>query len=193
MTKAVDEVHGDGRDAASGQAFDVDLYVPALLTNLANALTSQGSTFYRENFGVGLTDWRIMYRLAAAPGITAHQICLASMIDKGVVSRSIFWLEQQGIVVVENDTADARRRRLWLSQAGHELCARMSAVALARERNFVSVLSEAELATLTGLLRRLIGNLDAFSLPVPIPPGRAAPPQAPKRKAGKAVPEPHDP
>jgi len=185
VTNAAGTARDTDPDRASDRIFNSDDYVPALLAVLSNALTSNGSTFYRGNFGVGLTDWRIMHRLAAEPGATAHQICARSMLDKGVVSRSIAWMEEQGIVVVENDAVDARRRRIALSRAGHDLFEQMSAVALAREENFIAVLSDAERATLIGLLKRLIGNLDAFSRPVPMPSRRPAAVQAPKRKAAR--------
>ncbi|GJE59296.1 MarR family winged helix-turn-helix transcriptional regulator [Methylobacterium trifolii] len=149
---------------------DPDVYVPALLTDLTNNLTNNASLFYRQNFGVGLTDWRIMYRLSTEPWVTAHRISTASALDKSVVSRSVAWMEKRGLVSVHGDAGDARRRLIALTPAGRDLHDRITVVALQRERNFLSVLSEAETETLIDLIGRLRGNLRAFSKPVAIPP-----------------------
>lgn len=165
---------------------DPKVYVPALLTMLSNTLTNNASIFYRHHFGVGLTDWRIMYRLASQPWITANRICELSALDKAVVSRSIAWMENRGLVLVEGDEKDARRRLLALSPAGLDLHDRITVVALERERNFLAALSEAEVAETIRLLTKLVANLGAFSAPVTIPPERvapdgSAPPSSPRR------------
>ena len=165
---------------------DPQVYVPALLTQLSNTLTNNASIFYRHHFGVGLTDWRIMYRLASEPWITAHRICAVSALDKAVVSRSIAWMESRGLVLIQGDAKDARRRLLALSPAGLDLHARITVVALERERNFLAGLTEAEVDETIRLLTKLVKNLDAFSTPVAIPPQKvaadgSAPPTSPRR------------
>ncbi|TXM69510.1 winged helix-turn-helix transcriptional regulator [Methylobacterium sp. WL120] len=165
---------------------DPKVYVPALLTLLSNTLTNNASIFYRQHFGVGLTDWRIMYRLASDPWITAHRICELSALDKAVVSRSIAWMESRGLVLIRGDAEDARRRLLALSPAGLDLHDRITVVALQRERNFLAALKEDEVAETIRLLTKLVDNLGAFSTPVAIPPQRvapieSAPPTSPRR------------
>ncbi|KAB1070671.1 MarR family winged helix-turn-helix transcriptional regulator [Methylobacterium planeticum] len=157
---------------------DPQVYVPALLTTLSNSLTRNASTFYRRHFGVGITDWRIMYRLSSEPWVTAHHICNAAQLDKGVVSRSLAWMETRGLVLVRGDETDARRRLVALSPAGLDLHGRITKVALERERNFLAPLSEEERAATVRLLTKLIGNLRAFSKPVAIPPAAPAPAKA---------------
>lgn len=166
---------------------DPKIYVPALLTVLSNTLTNNASIFYRHHFGVGLTDWRIMYRLASEPWITANRICEVSVLDKAVVSRSIAWMESRGLVTVKADAKDARRRLLALSPAGLDLHDRITVVALERERNFLAGLSPDEVQETIRLLSKLVDNLQAFSTPVAIPPqtiapGETAPPASPRRR-----------
>ena len=178
----------ESRDAGGRETAMVDpkVYVPALLTLLSNTLTNNASIFYRQHFGVGLTDWRIMYRLASEPWITAHRICELSALDKAVVSRSIAWMESRGLVLIRGDAKDARRRLLALSPAGLDLHDRITVVALERERNFLAALNADEVAEAIRLLTKLADNLDAFSTPVAIPPQRfapdeTAPPTSPRR------------
>ncbi|WP_132255274.1 MarR family winged helix-turn-helix transcriptional regulator [Methylobacterium segetis] len=178
------------REPASGAAerdtIDPDIYVPALLTTLSNNLTRTASTFYRRHFGVGITDWRIMYRLASEPWVTAHHICNAAQLDTGVVSRSLAWMEKRGLVLVRGDETDARRRLVALSPAGHDLHDRITVVALERERNFLSALTNEETEAAIRLLRKLIGNLRAFQKPVAIPPPRVAAGPIPDEAPGEA-------
>src|ERR1700712_460185 len=125
---------------------DPQAYVPALLTTLSNSLTRNASTFYRRHFGVGITDWRIMYRLSPEPGVTAHHICNAAHLDKGVVSRSLAWMEKRGLVLVRGDEKDARRRLVALPPPGLGLAGRDPQVRPERERNFPVPLTEEERA-----------------------------------------------
>lgn len=164
---------------------DNGAYIPALLTSLSNTLTADGSSFYRRNFGIGITDWRLLRTLASEPWISAQRVCMATGLDKGVVSRSVAWLEESGLILVRGDERDARVRLLALSREGSELHARMTRVARARERNFLEVLSAHEITQLVGLLGRLARNVDAFSKPVPIPPSRGRPPGEGDAAAGE--------
>src|SRR5207237_1093820 len=39
---------------------DLDRYVPAFITFIANKLSNSATVFYQKNFGVNVTEWRIM-------------------------------------------------------------------------------------------------------------------------------------
>ncbi|MGU3540193.1 MarR family winged helix-turn-helix transcriptional regulator [Methylobacterium sp. A54F] len=191
MGRPIKAMRGEDPGSEASDVIDPDLYVPALLTTLSNSLTRNASTFYRRNFGVGITDWRIMYRLASEPWVTAHAICSAAHLDKGVVSRSLAWMEKRGLVIVRGDERDARRRLIALSPAGQDLHDRITQVALERERNFLAALSRDEVETVVRLLSKMMGGLRGFSKPVAIPPERVALPAAavkPARARAAAAP-----
>ena len=61
--------------AHEGQTLDLDRYVPAFITFIANKLSNSATAFYQRNFGVNVTEWRIMSLLAIEPGIQASRIC----------------------------------------------------------------------------------------------------------------------
>ena len=46
------------RRAPEGQTLDLERYVPALITFIANKLTHGSSSLYRKHFGVGVIEWR---------------------------------------------------------------------------------------------------------------------------------------
>ena len=66
-----------------GPTLDLDRYVPAFVTFIANKLSNSATVFYQRNFGVNVTEWRIMSLLAIEPGIPASRICNVIGFDKG--------------------------------------------------------------------------------------------------------------
>ena len=69
--------------ADDGPLLDLDRYVPAFITFIANKLSNSATGFYQRNFGVNVTEWRIMSLLAIEPGIPASRICSVIGFDKG--------------------------------------------------------------------------------------------------------------
>ena len=138
---------------------DLDNYAPALLTFLANKLTVGANALYRERFGVGITEWRVMALLAIEAPITAARICQVIGLDKAPVSRTLASLEAAGLVRVKLDGSDARRRPVALTASGRRLHDRIIKLALAREAQLLECLNVAERRTLLRLLNRLHANL----------------------------------
>src|ERR1700753_220947 len=85
-------------DRTSSKGLDLNNYVPAFLTHLANKMSSSASTVYRHRFGIGITDWRIMALLAVAPGIPAGRIGEVIGLDKAAISRSVRDMAVLGLV-----------------------------------------------------------------------------------------------
>jgi hypothetical protein len=70
-------------DAGKGPMLDLDRYVPAFVTFIANKLSNSATAFYQRNFGVNVTEWRIMSLLAIEPGIQASRICHVIGFNRG--------------------------------------------------------------------------------------------------------------
>jgi predicted transcriptional regulator len=86
-----------------GPTLDLDRYVPAFITFIANKLSNSATAFYQRQFGVNVTEWRIMSLLAIEPGIPASRICHVIGFDKGPVSRTLAGLEKRGLVSIRTD------------------------------------------------------------------------------------------
>lgn len=149
-----------------GPVLDLDRYVPGLLTFLANKLSRSASALYQREFGVNVTEWRIMSQLAIEPGIPASRICQVIGFDKGPVSRSLAAMEAKGILTIGVDRADARRRVIALTPEGQSLHDRIIAVALERERRLLACLGEADREQLIASLSALHDNLPAVNRPI---------------------------
>ena len=95
----------------SAHALNLDNYVPAYLTYLAGKISNSASATYRPQFGIGITDWRIMALLATEPWISAGRVCDVIGLDKGAVSRSVRGMKSAGIVDLQRGGYDRSGKR----------------------------------------------------------------------------------
>lgn len=140
---------------------DLDRYVPAFLTWIANKLSRGASQHYLSVFDVGIETWRCMVLLAVQGAISAQQVSRIIGMDKSSVSRCFKGMQAKGLITMTLDDTDGRLRIAKLTPKGRKLHDEILGIALERERAFLSVLSAAERDTLLGLLRRLHENLPA--------------------------------
>lgn len=149
-------------DAAPARAtvLDLDRYVPALLTFVANKLSRSATATYQRRFGVNVTAWRIMSLLAIEPDIPARRICQVIGFDKGPVSRTLATMAARGLVSVRPDPKDRRSHIIALTSDGRAKHDQIIVVALERERRLLDCLDAHEQDTLIRLLAHIHANLD---------------------------------
>src|SRR3954464_4002803 len=149
--------------AETGPTLDLDRYVPAIITFIANKLSNSATAFYQRQFGVNVTEWRIMSLLAIEPGIPASRICSVIGFDKGPVSRTLALMKKRRLIAIESDPRDGRSHSISLTSKGRAAHDEVIFAALDRERRLLSCLDEQEQDMLIGLLRRLHDNLGAVT------------------------------
>lgn|SRR3954465_6553368 len=154
-------------------------YVPALINFLANKLAAGASSSYRREFGVGVTEWRILSKLASEDACTAQQICQYFDLDKGLVSRTLKSLAENGSVTVVDQGGG--RRVIVMTKPGRALHDRIIELALDREEVLLACLAPHEVETLIDLLGRLLAQTSAVNA-VQV----RKPPAARKRKGDPA-------
>ncbi|MGY8666083.1 MarR family transcriptional regulator [Bradyrhizobium sp. UFLA05-109] len=147
----------------AGPTLDLERYVPAFITFIANKLSNSATAFYQREFGVNVTEWRIMSLLAIEPGIPASRICQVIGFDKGPVSRTLASLDKRGLVTIRSDPNDGRTHSISLTAKGRATHDKVIVAAFARERRLLSCLSKDEQEVLIDLLRRLHENLGAVT------------------------------
>jgi len=140
---------------------DMTRYVPALINHLSNKLSRGASVLYRERYGIGIIEWRILAQLGSSPGSTARAICDRTALDKAAVSRSFGVLYQLGFITFPKDMG-RRDQIARLTPSGRRLHDRIMEVALDREERFLAPLSSAERRTLVKLLNRLYEHVDTI-------------------------------
>ncbi|MDB5618017.1 MarR family transcriptional regulator [Tardiphaga sp.] len=151
------------KHAAPGQLLDLERYVPAFVTFIANKLSRSATAFYQKRFGVNVTEWRIMSLLAIEPGIPASRICHVIGFDKGPVSRTLALLQGRGLVAINTDPNDGRSHAIALTAKGKATHDVVIVAALEREQKLLSCLDAGEREVLIDLLRRIHSNLGAVT------------------------------
>jgi DNA-binding MarR family transcriptional regulator len=178
MPRPVKTRHASVAAAPCGPVLDLNEHVPTRVAVLANHLSRGASRFYRERYGIGVVEWRLMMFIGHAGETRANSICSETDLDKGAVSRGLGVLQRRGIVTVKEDGEDNRRNKVALTAKGRALHDRIVPVALARQRNLLSVLTPAEVEAFMDMIRRLqvkvVAGHDA-NVPVPRRPARGRP------------------
>ena len=151
------------RGARTGQTLDLERYVPAFVTFIANKLSRSATAFYQKRFGVNVTEWRIMSLLAIEPGITASRICHVIGFDKGPVSRTLTIMQNRDLIAIKTDPRDGRSHSISLTPKGRQVHDQVIVAALERERRLLACLRKDEREVLIDLLRRVHNNLGAVT------------------------------
>ena len=146
-----------------GEVIDLERYVPALITFIANKLSRSATVLYQKRFGVNVTEWRILVLLAIEPGIPASRICHVIGFDKGPVSRTLSIMQQRGLVAIKSDPMDGRTHSISLTPKGRAIHDDIMVVALERESRLLGCLQKEEREVLINLLARVHGNLAAVT------------------------------
>ncbi len=138
---------------------DLEHYAPAYFTFIATKLASGAAGVYRKHFGVGIEIWRVLVMLALDEKVSVNMVCRLIGMDKGSVSRCFKSMHQKGLISFSHDPNDGRVRYATLTAAGREKHDQIKAIALEREREFLSCITPEEAEQLIGLLHRLYANL----------------------------------
>jgi DNA-binding MarR family transcriptional regulator len=138
---------------------DLERYVPAFLTWIANKLSGGASTAYLSVFNVGIETWRLLVLLAIEKSLTAQAISRTIGMDKSSVSRAFKSMQLRGLITIALDEADGRLRVATITPKGRALHDEILELAMERERAFLGVLNDKDRETLICLLRRLHDNL----------------------------------
>lgn len=165
---------------------DLERYVPAFLTWIANKLSRGASQHYLGVFDVGIETWRCLVLLAIDGRISAQRVSKVIGMDKGTVSRCFKSMQAKGLITLSLDETDGRLRLATLTKKGRELHDQILGIALERERAFLSVLTVPERDVLIGLLRRLHENLPAVETATESYVKRHYPKAHARRRASKA-------
>jgi DNA-binding MarR family transcriptional regulator len=134
---------------------DFDHYIPALISLLASRLVTSASALYRERFGLGVMEWRILAILVKQPGLSAREVGAIVGQDKGPISRALRELEKKGLVQIAF-AAKGNRHELAVTAAGKKAYSASLPVALERESRLLQDFSTSERQLLTDFLKRLI-------------------------------------
>lgn len=158
---------------------NVELQTWLRLLACSNLVTAQLRRMLRRDFDISLPTFDILAQIARPPlGPTMGELSKRLMVSKGSVTDLIERLTDQGLVVRNGDSSDARVQRVYLTGKGKRLLDRVLPSHNAHIRRLMGGLGPAaitQLATQLGELRNLLREAD----------GSRRPPKSPQRRPAR--------
>lgn len=137
----------------------LDDYVTYRVSVLAQMFGREASRVYYAKWGLSLPQYRVLTVLGKLTPMSLRELTDYTQMDKGQISRVVTQLGDDGLVIRESDEHDGRRLILALTTSGRELYESTIGVSEKRQREILSVLSPAELATLRTALGKLSDHM----------------------------------
>ncbi len=146
--------------------FDLEDFLPYLLTQAAERSSLEFQRFYKTQFGMLRTEWRVLFHLGRYGPMTATEICTRAHIHKTKVSRAVAALVQKRFLSRRVLDHDRRQERLELTAHGAAVFEALVAEAERFDAEFAAALSVEDLAVLRRSLRVLAGLARSEGMPL---------------------------
>ena len=104
-----------------GNYLQLETFLPSVIRNLAEEITSSMSRRYTGDFQLTVTEWRIILQLAVRESLTATEIVEITAMEKSKVSRAVTHLEERDFVIRTPSEEDHRTKTLALTPRGKKL------------------------------------------------------------------------
>jgi DNA-binding MarR family transcriptional regulator len=117
-------------------------FLPYQLSVLSNKVSAGIAKFYREQYGVSVSQWRVLVLLSDLNNQTAKELTQKSQMDKVRVSRTMKTLLTKNLISEKTCNEDARARRYNLTASGILLINEVKPKALAFEKELMSSLNK---------------------------------------------------
>ena len=140
---------------------DLDRFLPYRLDILAEAVSRALSRIYKDKYGLGVPEWRVLAHLGQFAPITAKAVAAHSRMHKTKVSRAVAALEAQGFLVRTGSHEDRREEQLSLSAKGKAAYADLAPKAADFAGHLLDDLSATERRALDGAIDRLLKTLES--------------------------------
>ncbi|HUW36198.1 MAG TPA: MarR family transcriptional regulator [Rhodocyclaceae bacterium] len=136
-----------------------DDYLAVLIIGLAYRLNRGAANYYKRHWGLGVAEWRVILSLGKKSNLIVREVAEVADLDNAAASRSLGLLKRRGLVEIMPTTSRGNAALAKLTPEGRELHKQLKAVARRRQKRLIATLAPAEVAQLTGLLRRLIDQV----------------------------------
>jgi len=114
--------------------------------------------------GLRVGEHEVLATLASTPGITQQALAARCFVAKSGVSMLVAQMEKQGWVQRESDSADARVKRLSLTEAGMAVARQTLQVQAEVVSAMVASASEADMEVVTRVMDRASEALEAMRI-----------------------------
>jgi DNA-binding MarR family transcriptional regulator len=145
---------------AKPAALDLDRFLPYRLDILAEAVSRALSQVYKQRYGLGVPEWRVLAHLGQYAPITAKAIGAHSRMHKTKVSRAVAALEELGFLHRSGNDEDRREELLSLTAKGKAAYDDLAPKAADFARHLLDDLSAGERRALEQAIDRLLRSLE---------------------------------
>ena len=104
----------------SGDAFDLEGFLPFRLHQASEAVSQSFRAVYRSDYGMTRTEWRVFAQLGQYGAMTATELGISANLHKTKVSRAVFALEKRRWLKRQQDANDRRSHILHLTDGGRQ-------------------------------------------------------------------------
>jgi DNA-binding MarR family transcriptional regulator len=147
------------------KAIDLNSYLTFRLSRVQAKLNAHGARFLKKVAGLTLAQWRIIVLLSLEGETTSSALSRLAGIDKGLLSRKLKTLVDQGLVRTLPHSDDGRVLMLSLTDAGKRVFEKTLPHSLARQEWLRSQLDAQELQVFYQALDKLEAAVDAKDAP----------------------------
>ena len=137
--------------------------IASMMLSTANFWRRSGNAYYRELFGISITEVAILTLLQRRAPLTLNAIADHCGIDKTQMSREVKDLVERKLVRQNKSPRHGSELEISLDKDGQRLCARLKPATAARFKTLLASLTPREVAVLEGLLGKLLSNTRAMA------------------------------
>jgi DNA-binding MarR family transcriptional regulator len=136
---------------------DLDLlrFIPFRLNRLAAEVSRDLAKVYSSDFGIDITEWRVLATLGSGEPRSAQFIVRCTRTHKSKISRAVTRLALAGLLEGVENNNDRREIQLRMTKKGRALFERLVPVVLSYERRLLASLDKGELEGLVAGLDKL--------------------------------------
>ena len=138
---------------------EVDLplrrFVTYRMSRVQAKLNAQASRILREASGITLIQWRVIALVGAAGQTQSSKLSKDAALDKGLLSRNVKTLIEQGVLASRTDAEDHRVHILSLTDKGQAIFEKTLPVTRARQTQLREGLTDEELRVFHKVLDHL--------------------------------------
>lgn len=146
-------------------SFDLAAFLPYQLAVLAGRVSREFSAIYKERYGIGVAEWRVIAHLSqTSETVSVREICEKVELEKSKVSRAVARLQARGLVAKQINADDRRLVELKLTAQGRKMISELADLATEFEQALMNRLPDQG----KGLRLELSALLEATALNDPV-------------------------
>jgi len=145
-------------------ALNLQYFLPYKLSRLVNDISAELSRTYATNFGLNVSQWRMLAAAAQLEPTSVTELTDYSGMDKVTVSRSVAEMVKRGLLTRTPDSRDSRRAIIALTTEGRDIYVHIAPAAVEFEQSLLSVFDDTEQKQLQEYIDRLLAQLAVLRL-----------------------------